>query len=147
MLKHFFLAVVIFLISGIVAQAQPASHKGVLSLGTMKKAVTDAGFHKGDFRVSGGYANNANQAILKIKPIGGFDVSRKMNDGNWNVINILEFETEELAEKFVEHLISGQAGLPLIAYRSGVFTVDMSKSRAADLEAKLMEALKKAGWE
>ena len=116
------------------------------SLAAMKKAVIDAGFNKAEFRVSDGYANNANQAILEIKPIKGFDVTRKMDDGNWNVINVLEFETEELAAKFVAHLLSGNAGLSLIAYKSGVFTVDFSEKRAADLEDKFMEALKKAGW-
>jgi len=117
-----------------------------LSLEAMKKAVTDAGFNRGDFRLSNGYANHANQAVLQIKPKGGFDITRKIDGSNLNVINVLEFETEELAAKFVEHLTSGQAGLPLIAHRSGVFTVDIYKSKAADLETKLMEALKKAGW-
>ena len=117
-----------------------------LSLAAMKKAVINAGFHKTVFRVSDGYANNANQAFLQIRPVKGFDVTRKMDAGNWNVINVLQFETEELAEKFVAHLRSGDAGLPLITYRSGVFTVDFSKTRAADLEEKFIEALKKAGW-
>jgi hypothetical protein len=117
-----------------------------LSLAAMKKAVTDAGFNEAGFRMSDGYANNANQSVLIINPIAGFDVFRNIDGSNWNVINVLEFETEELAAKYVEHLTSGQAGLSLIAYRSGVFTVDISERRAADLEIKVMDALKKAGW-
>ena len=126
--------------------AEPEIAEGVLSLAAMQKAVSDAGFNEADFRVSSGYQNHANQAIVDIGPIGGFNVFRQMDGSNWNVINVLEFETEELAAKFVEHITSEQAMVPLIAYRSGVFTVDISKNRAADLEAKLMEALKKAGW-
>jgi len=135
-----------FFLTAILLVATSSYGQPNLSLAAMKKAVIGAGFHKTVFRVSDGYANNANQAFLQIRPIKGFDVTRKMDDGNWNVINVLQFETEELAEKFVAHLRSGDAGLPLIAYRSGVFTVDFSKTRAADLEEKFMEALKKAGW-
>jgi len=134
------------LIAAILTVSITSYGQSNLSLAAMKKAVIGAGFNKGDFRVSDGYANNANQSILKIKPVKGFDVSRKIDGGNWNVINVLQFESEELAEKFVAHLRSGDAGLPLIAYRSGVFTVDFSQRRAADLEEKFMEALKKAGW-
>jgi hypothetical protein len=130
----------------IAAEQEPVIIEGVLSLAAMKKAVTDAGFNEAGFRVGGGYANNANQSVLKIKPTGGFDVFRQIDGSNWNVINVLEFETEALAAKFVEHITSDDAGVSLIAHRSGVFTVDISKNRAADLEAKLMGTLKKAGW-
>jgi hypothetical protein len=128
-------------------EQEPEIIEGVLSLAAMKKAVTDAGFNEACFRVGGGYANKAKQSVLKIEPIDGFDVFRQIDGSNWNVINVLEFETEALAAQFVEHITSDDAGVSLIAHRSGVFTVDISKNRAADLEAKLMGALKKAGWE
>ena len=128
-------------------EEEPEIIEGVLSLAAMQKAVREAGFDENGFMMTGGYANQANQMILEIDVLDGFQIFRPVGGSNMNVINVKEFESEELAAMYFEHVISEDASLPLIAHRSGVYVVTFYETHAADLEGQIMEALKKAGWE
>ena len=61
-------------------------------------------------------------------------------------IAVIEFATEEIAKEYVAFAATPDAYYSDKIYRSGVFTVDINSSLVAEHEAKLMGALKKAGW-
>jgi hypothetical protein len=61
-------------------------------------------------------------------------------------IAVLEFATEEIAKEYVAFAATEEAYFGGNAYRSGVFAAVISGSLIEEHEAKLMEALKKAGW-
>jgi hypothetical protein len=123
--------------------AEPEIIEGVLSLEAMKKAASDAGF-----TVNGGWFTLTNWTThSKEKPKDGFQISVRKDGSNFMGIAVIEFETEEIAKEYIAFAATPDAYYDGIIYRSGVFTVDINKSLVADHEAKLMEALKKAGWE
>jgi hypothetical protein len=122
---------------------EPEIVEGVLSIAAMKKAAADAGF-----TVSGGWQIHSNyEGTFPPDPEGGFCIFMPIDGSNVNVINVVEFETEDITKKYAEYLASDDVGVSQIVHRSGVFVAYISKSRAADHEAKFMDALKTAGWE
>jgi len=126
-------------------EIEPVIVEGVLSLAAMKKAASDAGF-----TVNGGWFTLTNWTTYsksKQDPEDGFQISVLREGSNFMGIAVLEFATEELAKEYVAFAATEEAYFSGSIYRSGVFTVNIAESLVADHEAKLLEALKKAGWE
>jgi len=119
-------------------ETEPVIIEGVLSLAAMRKAASDAGF-----TVHGGWSTLTNSTQ---EPENGFQISVPREGSNFMGIAVLEFATEKLAEEYVAFAATEDAYYSGNIYRSGVFTMNIAGSLVADHEAKLMEALKKAGW-
>ena len=126
-------------------EIEPVIVEGVLSIAAMKKAAADAGF-----TVWGGWSTLANwttHSTSKQEPENGCQISVRREGSNFMGIAIIEFATEEIAKEYVAFAATEKSYFSGKIYRSGVFTVTIDESLVADHEAKLMEALKKAGWE
>ena len=125
-------------------EIEPVIIEGVLSIAAMKKAAADAGF-----TVWGGWSTVSNwttDSKSKAEPKDGLQISVRRDDSNFMGVAIIEFETEEIAKEYVAFGASPKAYFGGSLHRSGVFTLAIDRSLVEELEAKLLEALKKAGW-
>ena len=128
-----------------ITVGQATSNTGKFTLDALKNAAKDAGFTVHDnTSILAGWTT---KSVSKAEPEGGFQISVKKDGSNFMGISVLKFKTEEIAKEYVAYAATDNAGFDGKIYRSGVFTVDIAGSIVADNEAKLMAALKKAGWE
>ena len=125
-------------------EIEPVIIEGVLSIAAMKKAASDAGF-----TVWGGWSTVSNwttNSKSKAEPKDGLQISVRREGSNFMGVAIIEFETEEIAKEYVAFGASPDAYFGGSLHRSGVFALAIDRSLVEELEAKLLEALKKAGW-
>jgi hypothetical protein len=115
------------------------------ALEALKKSAEEAGF-----TVWGGWSTLTNwttKSNSKQEPENGFQISVLREGSNFMGIAVLEFANEEVAKEYLAFAASEDAYFSGKIHRSGVFTVVIAEILVEENEAKLMEALRKAGWE